>query len=87
MKRLSRIDTLWLLLTVATLVTWQVGDSGRGGLAIVALVFALAAAKGGLVILDFMELRQAPALWRRLVLGWLFAVTAAILLFYSIGPR
>jgi hypothetical protein len=42
-------------------------------------VFALAALKGALVILDYMELRHAPPLWRRLLLGWLAGVVTLIL--------
>jgi hypothetical protein len=34
-----------------------------------------------------MELRHAPALWRRLLVGWLVLVTTGILLAYWIGQR
>lgn len=87
MIRLDRTDILWLLLVAATGLTWRLGDSGGHGLAVVALVFGLAVLKGALVILDFMELRHAPALWRYVVLGWLLTVAAAILFIYSIGPK
>ncbi len=85
-RAFSRVDGLWLLLALATVCTWQVGDSGRSGLAVVIFIFVLALFKGGIVIFDFMELRAAPALWRRLVLGWLAFVSGAILLIFSIGP-
>lgn len=87
MTRLDRTDILWLLLAAATALTWKLGDSGGHGKVIVAIVFGLAVFKGSLVILDFMELRHAPALWRRVVLGWLLTVAAAILLLYSNGPK
>ena len=40
---------------------------------------ALSAGKGCLIVLDYMELRHAPALWRRLLLGWLAAVVLLVL--------
>ena len=41
--------------------------------------------KGRLVILDFMELRQAPPLWRRLAEGWVITVSAILGLVYFFG--
>ena len=80
--KLSRIDAVWAVLVAATLVTFAVGETGSAGGAAwpVLLVFALAVVKGGLVALDFMALRGAPALWRRAVLGWLGGVVALLLL-------
>ena len=77
-----RIDALWLTLLAATaLTTWLGEHAGAQGLGTGAavLVLALAAAKGCLIILDYMELRHAPALWRRLLLGWLAAVVLLVL--------
>ena len=79
-----KIYTLWALLLAATALTWTLGEQGlttatRSSWA-VPLVFALAAFKGALIALDFMETRQAPPLWRRLLLGWLGLVTGLILL-------
>ncbi len=50
-------------------------------------MFSIAAAKGLLVILDFMALRQAPVLWRRLMVGWLLALCALIVLAYALGGQ
>jgi len=82
---------IWSVLVAATAVTWWVGEmnaggaGGHGGLAPVLVVFALAFVKGALVILDFMELRHAPPLWRRIVVGWLLLVTTCIVLAYLKG--
>lgn len=82
------IDRLWALLLAATLVTFWLGESGwarsAGGLSVL-LMFGLSYYKGARVILDFMELREAPALWRRIMLGWLAAVIGLILLAWWIG--
>ena len=82
---------IWSVLVAATAVTWWVGEmsaggaGGHGGLAAVLVVFALAAVKGTLVILDFMELRHAPPLWRRVVIGWLLFVISCIVFAYLKG--
>ena len=81
---------IWLILLAATGVTFWLGESGlsgQAGMAPVLLMFALAFVKALLVMLEFMELRHAPALWRRLLLAWLVLVTAGIVLAYWIGQR
>jgi hypothetical protein len=76
----KRIDVLWLATLVATGVSWWVGESplGTSGGWPVAVVFALSLAKGLAIALDYMELRGAPALWRRFVVGWLLFVILAV---------
>ena len=49
------------------------------------LIFGFSFFKGVAVIIDFMALRHAPALWRNLLRGWLTFVIAMILLAYWIG--
>ncbi|MDD2177623.1 cytochrome C oxidase subunit IV family protein [Acidovorax sp. D2M1] len=90
MKRwLHRINAIWLALLAATAITAWLGEhAGAQGLGTGAaiLVLALAAAKGSLIILDYMELRHAPALWRRLLLGWL-ATVVLLVLAATLWPR
>jgi hypothetical protein len=84
------VNSIWLLLLAATGVTFWLGESGlsgSAGMTPVLVMFALAFVKALLVMLDFMELRHAPALWRRLLVGWLVLVTAGIVLAYWIGQR
>lgn len=88
MKPLSRLDGVGAVLLVATALTWALGESGSmrhasgfaGG-----VVLALAAFKGAAIALDFMELREAPPLWRRFVLSWLVAVVGLIALIRGLG--
>lgn len=76
-----RTDALWLALVAATALAWSLGDAGGAGSGwTLAAVWALAAAKGTGIALEFMALRQAPALWRRLVLGWLVVVVGGLAL-------
>ena len=77
----------WLILLIATGITWYLGEVGAAGtLAIVAMLL-IAFVKGRLVILDFMELRDAPRLWRVLLEGWLILVSSLILLAYWISLK
>lgn len=81
-------NILWLLLLVATGLTYWLGESGQlahASMTPVFLILGFALFKGLGVILDFMDLRQAPALWRNLLLGWLVIVIGMILLAYWIG--
>jgi hypothetical protein len=75
----------WLLLVVATGITWYLGEIHASGTAAIVAMLVIAFIKGRLVILDFMELRAAPRLWRILLEGWLLVVGGLILLAYWIS--
>lgn len=76
---------VWAFLLVATAITWWLGDHGMAGQGVVITIMVLALIKGLGVALEFMELKGAPPLWRRVVLGWLLTVTGLILLTYWMG--
>lgn len=76
---------VWLALIVATGVTFTAAESGSSGRFLIVGVLALALLKGSLVILNFMELRYAPAIWRWGVLGWLWLVVVGITWAYLKG--
>ncbi|NCN71216.1 MAG: cytochrome C oxidase subunit IV family protein [Rhodoferax sp.] len=81
-------NTLWLLLLAATGLTYWIGESGQMGhrsIVPVSIIFGVAFLKAWVVINDFMALRQAPKLWRHLLLGWLTFVIGMILLAYQWG--
>lgn len=68
------------------LATFGIGEAGLTGAHAtwpVLVIFALAWTRGLWIALDFMELRSAPALWRRMVVGGLFIVVAVILLAWT----
>ncbi len=75
------VNRVWLALVAATLASYTLGeqmvDSPWHAWA-VALVFALALAKGRWVIDVFMGLRTAPVLWRRVLMGWLMVLALAL---------
>ncbi|NMM77703.1 hypothetical protein B2J86_04880 [Acidovorax sp. SRB_14] len=79
----------WLALLAITATTYWLGGAqlpvAAGSMVPVLALCALSFAKGLLVILEFLELRHAPALWRWLVVGWLALVLALIALAYWVG--
>ena len=56
----NRAGATWLILVVATVVSWVGGAEHGTGSAVAVVVLAIAAIKVRLVGLDFMELRHAP---------------------------
>ena len=77
----------WLVLMVATAITWYLGEVGAAGTSAIVAMLLIAFIKGRLVILDFMELREAPRMWRVLLEGWLILVSGLIPLAYWISLR
>jgi len=77
----------WLVLIVATAITWYLGEVGAAGTGAIVAMLLIAFVKGRLVILDFMELREAPKMWRILLEGWLILVSSLILLAYWISLK
>ncbi len=59
----------------------------RAWFVLIVAMLVIAFVKGRLVILDFMELREAPRLWRILLEGWLILVSSLILLAYWISLK
>src|SRR6266850_6249830 len=80
---LMPLQRTWLLLVGATAVALWMREDGLAGLTIGAMTLAIAYAKGRLVVLDFMELRRAPLLWRCLFEGWLLLISALIVTIYA----
>jgi hypothetical protein len=81
--RWNKADTLFALLALATLASWWLGEGAAAsgqhlGTVATLAVLALSAVKGALIALDYMELRHAPALWRRAVMGWLVVVLGLV---------
>lgn len=81
----SHSTATWLLLMIATLISWSIGEKGESGLAWAGVLSLITVIKGSAIILDFMGLAKAPALWRGLVLGWLIFVLLLIGLIYWNG--
>lgn len=80
MNAVHRIDRLWWAMLAATAASWGIGETGLWAASVwpLLVVFGLSLFKGLAIALDFMELRGAPAIWRRFVVGWLLTVIAVI---------
>jgi Prokaryotic Cytochrome C oxidase subunit IV len=70
----DRLDFTWLALIGLALATVLVPPLVPRPLLGNALLLALAAVKGRRIVLDFLDLRAAPALWRGLVSAWILIV-------------
>ena len=82
------LNAAWVLLLVATAITYVVGEMGlmsQAGGWFLAGLGVLTVVKGVLVIQVFLEMRHAPVLWRWLLLGWLALVIALVALAYLLG--
>lgn len=84
-----QLNFVWVVLMLATLATFAIGEVGDrlgivGPLAMAALL-AISFVKGRLVVLDFMGLRGVKFFWRGLLIGWLLLVSALIALAYWIA--
>ena len=87
---IRHLNRIWVFMVIATLITFTLGESGltrMGSAWTVSLMFLLAYAKGIIVILDFMELRHAPAIWRVVLIGWATVTVTGILLAWWMGAR
>lgn len=84
---LNPANRAWLVVLVATGATWWLGEVGATGIGAILAMLAIAFVKGRLVILDFMELQDAPLMWRLLLEGWLIVVSGLILLAYWISLK
>jgi hypothetical protein len=85
----TSVTPVWLLLVVATAVSWWLGaDQGLGAGAhktSTVLVMTVAFIKVGFVGAFFMELRHAPPFWRLFFGGWCVVFLSFILVFYLAG--
>jgi hypothetical protein len=70
----DRLDIAWIALIGFALATILLSSLAARPLLGNALLLTLAALKGRRVVLDFLDLRAAPALWRGLVSAWVVIV-------------
>ena len=90
----NRLTASWLGLSLITLVSWWIGaNHGQGhfepNAAITTAVLTIAAIKIRVIMREFMEVRHAPRLLRRLTDGWIAIVFVLLLVLYwlDVGVR
>jgi len=67
----GRLDVTWVVLIALAIATVLIPTLLSRALLANAVVLAFAAIKGRRIVLDYLDLRAAPALWRRLVTAWI----------------
>jgi caa(3)-type oxidase subunit IV len=83
----ERVTIVWLGLILATaMTTWGLSKDLVSPAVAMVGTFAIAAVKARFVILDFMELRDAPIAVRVAFEAWPIAVAAMILSFWFATP-
>jgi|SRR5579859_5247843 len=86
----KRLLAVWVALSAITVLSWWIG-SQRGhnafamNSAITFAVLGIAAVKMRVIIREFMEVRHAPALLRRLTDAWLAVLFVTLLGIYALG--
>jgi hypothetical protein len=81
-----RATVVWLGLMVATVVTtWGLSKNAFSPVVAVVGTFVIAGVKVRYVMLDFMELRNAPRAVRIAFEAWPVVVTAIILVFWFLS--
>jgi Prokaryotic Cytochrome C oxidase subunit IV len=85
----NRVSFVWLLLVGATALSWQIGhgfgigDLRMAGVAIIVIAFI----KVRFVILDFMEIRNAPLFMRATAEGWLITICTILVVLQMQTPH
>jgi len=70
----DRLDLTWIALIALALATMAIVGVTSNAALIDGAVLAIAAIKGRRILLDYLGLRSAPALWRGLVTAWLMLI-------------
>ena len=81
----SRSGRTWLLLVLATLAAFELSCHAEFGRYAGLSALLMAYIKGRLVVLDFMELRHAPIIWRVMTEAWLPVISLLIAAVYLWG--
>lgn len=81
-----RLILIWLALLGLTLLSFESGDASRnGGGVLKAAVLAVAFFKVRIIILEFMELRDAPIALRAVVEGWTWLTMLLLIAMLGLG--
>ena len=90
MNESNRLMASWLGLSLITLVSWWIGAKHgqrhfESNVAITSGVLLIAAVKIRVIMQEFMEVRHAPPLLRRLTDSWVALVFVLLLVLYWLG--
>jgi Prokaryotic Cytochrome C oxidase subunit IV len=71
--------TIWLLLIALSLLSTLLAESSNHAEYAIVTIFSIAAAKGDLVIMHYMEAGRAAPHWKFMYRGWLGIVTVLLI--------
>jgi hypothetical protein len=71
---MNRLDLTWAVLIGLAIATVLVSSLVPRALVANGVVLAFAAVKGRRIVLDYLDLRAAPALWRGLLTAWILLI-------------
>jgi len=86
-RRLATPGLVWLVLLAATALMWwlRLGGAPFWGAYASAMIIVIAFIKIRLVMVYFMEIRDAPLVLRLILDGWVIGVAAGVLFFIGRG--
>jgi len=70
----DRLDLALIALIALAFATMALAGLTRDSVLVDGAVLAIAAIKGRRILLDYLDLRSAPALWRGLATAWLMLI-------------
>lgn len=73
----DRLDIAWIVLVALALATMILIRVVGNPALVDGAVLVIAAVKGRRLLLDYLGLRNAPALWRGLATAWLLLITGS----------
>jgi hypothetical protein len=81
------VTVVWLILMLATCATtWWLSKDAFSPVVAALSILSIAAVKARLVLLHFMELKNAPLRWRLLFEAWVLISIATVLGIYLRSP-
>ncbi len=81
-KEIKLIDTLWLVLICLTLFSAYMAERADPGFISVAIMAAVLAVKGRIIVDHFMELKHAHKLLRGLMRAYFYVIPSLIIIVY-----
>ncbi len=85
---LSPATFVWVVLMTATCAsTWWLKSGAATSMAATAAILVIAAVKVRLVMVHFMELKDAPLVWRLLFEAWAVIFPGAILVGFWLAAK
>jgi hypothetical protein len=80
----TRLFRVWLLLSAITLVAWWLGaEHTAPSAAVTYCALLIVATKVRIIVVEFMEARQASKALQRAMDAWLFLLVAALAAIYT----